>query len=133
VVIAWNEAKRQAYHLRHHNVVIHELAHVLDFEDGLPDGVPPLERAKLHRWTQVLYRRYEALRERAEKNRDWGDYRLIGDYAATNEAEFFAVVTELFFTHPKSLKSHFPDLYAEWKDFYGLDTAELFKNIEEFG
>ena len=133
VVITWNEAKRQAYHLRHHNVVIHELAHVLDFEDGIPDGVPPLERSKLHRWTRVFYRHYEALRKCAEKNRDWGDYRLIGEYAATNEAEFFAVVTEIFFIRPLTLKKHFPDLYEEFRDFYGLDTAELFKNLDEFG
>jgi Mlc titration factor MtfA (ptsG expression regulator) len=130
VVIAWNEAKRQAYHLRHHNVVIHELAHVLDFEDGVPDGVPPLERSRLGRWTQVLYRRYKELRERSQKNRDWGEYRLIGEYAATNEAEFFAVVSELFFTRPVTLKKHFPDLYEEFRRFYGLDTATLFANLD---
>ncbi|WP_456450517.1 zinc-dependent peptidase, partial [Hydrogenimonas sp.] len=130
VVIAWSEARRQAYHLRHHNVILHELAHVLDFEDGVPDGVPPLERSRFHRWTQVLYRRFRELQERNHKNRDWGEYRLIGDYAATNEAEFFAVVTELFFTRPVTLKKHFPDLYEEFKAFYRLDTAELFKSLD---
>ena len=130
VVIAWNEAKRQAYHLRHHNVVIHELAHVLDFENGAFDGVPPLERSRYHRWTRVLYRRFKALRARAEKGRGWSDYRLIGSYAATNEAEFFAVVTELFFQKPKTLQRHFPDIYRELRDFYGLDTATLFASLD---
>ena len=130
VVIAWSEARRQAYHLRHHNVILHELAHVLDFEDGVPDGVPPLERSRYHRWTQVLYRRYRELRQKSRIRRDWGDYRLIGEYAATSEAEFFAVVTELFFQKPGSLKTHFPDLYEEFRDFYGLDTAELFKSLD---
>ena len=131
VVIAWSEAKREAFHLRSHNVVIHELAHVLDFEDGMPDGVPPLERSRLNRWTQVLYRRYEELRQKSDKNRNWGDYRLIGEYAATDEAEFFAVVTELFFQKPRTLKIHFPDLYEEWREFYRLDTAELFGDLEK--
>ena len=131
VVIAWNEAKREAFHLRNHNVVIHELAHVLDFEDGIPDGVPPLERSRLNRWTQVLYRRFKALQEKSRKERDWGKYRLIGEYAATNEAEFFAVVTELFFQKPRTLKIHFPDLYEEWREFFHLDTAELFGDLEK--
>jgi len=34
VVIAWNEAKREALHPGRHNVIIHELAHELDFEEG---------------------------------------------------------------------------------------------------
>jgi Mlc titration factor MtfA (ptsG expression regulator) len=130
VVIAWNEARRQAYHLRHHNVIIHELAHVLDFENGAADGVPPLERSRYHRWTRVLYRRFKELRERAGKNREWADYKLIGAYAATDEAEFFAVVTELFFQRPKTLKTHFPDIYEELAAFYGLDTAKLFESLD---
>lgn len=131
VVIAWNDAKKEAYHLRHHNVVVHELAHVLDFENGAMDGVPPLERSRMDQWTRVLYRRFQTLRKRAEKNRDWGNYALIGEYAATNEAEFFAVVTELYFQSPWTLKRHFPDLYREWKEFYGLDTARIFASLEK--
>ncbi len=130
VVIAWHEAKRQAYHLRNHNVVLHELAHVLDFEEGGFDGIPPLERSRLDEWSRILHRHYCSLHERAVKNRDWGRYRLIGEYAATNEAEFFAVTTELFFQKPLALKKHFPDLYEEYREFYGLDTASLFKNLE---
>ena len=130
VVIAWHEAKRQAYHLRNHNVVLHELAHVLDFEEGGFDGTPPLERSRLDEWSRILHRHYRSLHERAVKNRDWGRYRLIGEYAATNEAEFFAVTTELFFQKPLALKKHFPDLYEEYREFYGLDTASLFKNLE---
>ena len=131
VVIAWNEAKRQAHHLWPHNVVVHELAHVLDFEDGVPDGVPFLRGALHRKWTQVLFRRFEALKKRALANRDWGEYRLIGSYAATNEAEFFAVVSEHFFQKPKTLKRHFPDIYELLKSFYGLDTAVIFAKLDE--
>ncbi len=131
VVIAWRDAKKQAYHLYPHNVVVHELAHVLDFEDGLPDGVPPLQRSLHHRWTRVLHRRYKELKERAQKGRNWGEYKLLGAYAATNEAEFFAVASELFFQKPLTLKRHFPELYGILQQFYGLDTAEIFKNIKE--
>jgi hypothetical protein len=51
----------------------------------------------------------------------------LGAYAATNEAEFFAVVTERFFESPQSLKKHFPELYNELKEFYKIDTVALVK------
>ena len=130
VVIAWNEARREAYHLRRHNVVVHELAHVLDFEEGAFDGTPPLEWSRYDEWAHVLYRRFRVLQEKAHTNRDWGKYALIGEYAASNEAEFFAVVSELYFQAPLTLKRHFPDLYKEWKSFFGLDTASLFTEAE---
>ncbi|ADV46714.1 zinc-dependent peptidase [Nitratifractor salsuginis] len=130
VVIAWHEARRDAYHTWPHNVIIHEFTHVLDFEDGAADGVPPLMQRSRKEWLQVVSRRYEELRERAEENRDWGEYRLIGAYAATNEAEFFAVTTELFFQRPATLKKHFPDLYGEYRAYYHLDTAALFGDLD---
>jgi len=125
VVIIWNEAKHEIYHPRHENVIIHEFAHEIDFMDGEIDGVPPMERSRYHEWTSVLYKEFEKLNTVARKNRDWGKYKLIGEYAATNEAEFFAVITERFYESPQSLKKHFPDLYKELKQFYHVDPATL--------
>jgi len=127
VVLIWHEARREAYHLRHNNVIIHEFAHEIDFLDGEIDGVPPIEKSKYHEWTQVLFNDYEKLSEVSLKNRDWGRYKLLGSYAATNEAEFFAVVTERFFESPHALKREFPELYNELKSFYNLDTVTLVK------
>ena len=127
VVLIWHDAKREAYHPRHDNVIIHEFAHEVDFFDGIADGVPPLEASKYHEWTQVLYKDLKKLSNAFEKNRDIGKYKLLGEYATTNEAEFFAVVTERFFESPNSLKKHFPKLYKELKEIYGIDTARLVK------
>ena len=128
VVLIWHEARREAYHLRHNsNVIIHEFAHEIDFLDGEIDGVPPIEKSKYHEWAQVLFGDYEKLTEVALKNRDWGRYKLLGAYAASNEAEFFAVVTERFFESPHALKREFPELYNELKSFYNLDTVTLVK------
>jgi len=124
VIIIWHDAKHEAYHPRKENVIVHEFAHEIDFMDGEIDGVPPLERSKYHEWTNVLYKEFQKLNSVALKNRDWGDYKFIGEYAATNEAEFFAVLTERFFESPKSLKAKFPDLYNELKDFYRTDPAK---------
>ena len=40
-----------------------------------------------------------------------------GESAVTNEAEFFAVMTERFYESPQSLKKHFPDFYDELKSY----------------
>jgi len=127
VVIIWHEARRAAYHLRHNNVIIHEFAHEIDFLDGEIDGVPPIERSKYDAWCHVLFDDYKKLGEVVLKNRDWGKYKLLGSYAATNEAEFFAVVTERFFESPHQLKRSFPELYNELKSFYNIETITLVK------
>lgn len=126
VVITWHEAKRESSHLRHNNVIIHEFTHEIDFMDGAIDGVPPIENSKYDGWVHVLHKEFNTLNMIAHKNRDWGKYKFLGAYAATNEAEFFAVVTERFFESPSSLKQHFPELYSELEDFYQIDTAMLF-------
>lgn len=125
VVITWHEAKKEAYHLRHNNVIIHEFAHEIDFMDGYIDGVPPLEKSKYDGWTNTFYKEFSTLNKIARKDRGWGKYKLLGSYAASNEAEFFAVVTERFFEAPASLKHHFPNLYNELESFYQIDTATL--------
>jgi len=125
VIIIWHDAKKEAYHLRHDNVIVHEFAHEIDFMDGEIDGVPPIEKSKYNEWTNVLFHDYKKLSDVVLKNREWGKYKLLGSYAATNEAEFFAVVTERFFESPASLKKHFPELYKELQDFYKIDTASL--------
>ena len=48
---------------------------------------------------------------------------LIDPYGATAPAEFFAVVTELFFERPAALKRAHPELYAQLAGFYRQDPA----------
>ena len=126
VVITWNEAKKESYHMRHNNVIIHEFAHEIDFMDGQIDGIPPIEHSKYDGWVHTFEHEFQTLNNIAIKNRGWGKYKLLGAYAASNEAEFFAVVTERFFETPGSLKHHFPELYEELREFYRIDTAEMF-------
>lgn len=72
------------------NVGIHEFAHLLDEADGVIDGVPKaaLPPELLQPWAAVMQREIAAIQ--AGKSE-------INPYAATNEAEFFAVVSEYFF------------------------------------
>jgi len=86
------------------NVGIHEFAHLLDEADGVIDGLPKaaLPAELLQPWTEVMHREMAAIR--AGKSE-------INPYAATNEAEFFAVVTEYFFEKPEKLQQNHPELY----------------------
>ncbi|MFA5460449.1 MAG: M90 family metallopeptidase [Sulfurimonas sp.] len=125
VVIIWDEAKSEAYQLRQSNVIIHEFTHIIDFMDGEIDGVPPIEMSKYNEWSKVLNSEFERLNEVALKNRNLGKYELLGAYASTNEAEFFAVATERFFGSPESLKENFAELYHELENFYKIDPLKL--------
>lgn len=125
VVIVWHDAKAEAYHLTQDNVIIHEFAHEIDFMSGEINGIPPLNNLKYHHWAKTLFAEYSKLNKVALKNRNWGKYKLLGSYASSNEAEFFAVLTERFFESPKSLQHNFKDLYDELKEFYNIDTATL--------
>ena len=48
---------------------------------------------------------------------------LIDAYGASEPAEFFAVVSEVFFERPADLAAEAPAVYAELATFYRLDPA----------
>jgi Mlc titration factor MtfA (ptsG expression regulator) len=123
VIVAWDEVLGDARGTRPaHNVVVHEFAHQLDAEDGDVTGAPKLaSRARYIEWAHVLGDEYRALGERLGR----GLATDIDAYAATSPAEFFAVVSELFFERPRALRKTHPALYDELVSFYRLDPAAL--------
>jgi len=101
-----------------HNVVIHEFAHQLDQERGRANGAPWLGRREAYaRWATVLGNEFEALRQRLARGEDG----VIDAYAATEPAEFFAVVSEHFFEQPAALAAAHPALYGEFARLYRCD------------
>jgi Mlc titration factor MtfA (ptsG expression regulator) len=116
VVLAWSAVKAGMRDVKDgHDTALHEFAHVLDKGDRTFDGTPPLRaRDHYHGWAVTMARHFERLRrgDRAES-------KVLRDYGATNEAEFFAVATEAFFEKPRVMQEHAPDLYEELKRFYG--------------
>lgn len=121
VVLAWDRVLRDGRAERDgHNLVYHEFAHKLDMLDGTPDGTPPLvSKEQRERWHQVCERVFLDLRRRTQR----GERTFIDDYGSTNEAEFFAVVTEQFFEQPRALQRAEPDLYQVLSAFYRQDPA----------
>jgi Mlc titration factor MtfA (ptsG expression regulator) len=118
VILAWDVALAGGREEAHGNVVFHELAHKIDMANGAVDGAPPLpNRARIRRWSAV----FSAAYDRLQRDLAAGWPTVIDPYGATNEAEFFAVATETFFTRPAELRAAEPALYAELAAFYAIE------------
>jgi hypothetical protein len=102
-----------------YNVILHELAHYFDLEDGQANGIPGLgmPSESLYAWKEIIYREWQRVL-RAES--------FLDPYAGVNEAEFFAVATEFFFEKPWLMQENSPELYQALKEFYNLDTLAIF-------
>ena len=104
------------------NVVLHEFAHQLDYENFAADGTPALAtRQQQLAWREVMRTEFASLRA-AEAT---GIPTLLDTYGATNAAEFFAVSTEAFFERPVMLRSQHPRLYSELKNYFRQDPMEF--------
>jgi len=123
VILAWDDVVRSARDPHDgRNLVLHELAHAIDFADGRADGTPPLESdAQRRTWAAVCTAAFRALEHAAPAGDD--PARALRAYGATNEAEFFAVATEAFFERPHDLRAQESTLYALLRDFYRIDLA----------
>ncbi len=86
------------------NTAIHEFVHLLDKSDGGIDGIPEslMHRKYVVPWLQLMQQKINDI---------IADKSDINPYGATNEAEFFAVVSEYFFERPEMLKEKHPDLH----------------------
>jgi Mlc titration factor MtfA (ptsG expression regulator) len=122
LVLSWDDVVGGARDVHDgQNVVFHEFAHQLDYESGGAEGVPLLEGRSMYRsWARVLGQEYESLTKALQRHAP----SFLRAYAATNPAEFFAVVTEFFFERPRGLLSRHPELYEQLKAFYRQDPAK---------
>lgn len=125
VVLSWQDIQHDIAENGKDNVIIHEFAHELDFEDGEADGTPILKGSRYKIWSRVFSQAFDKLKARSNKGLSSEGYILLGEYALKNEAEFFAVCSERFFQTPQAFKTNFPELYQELKLFYRLDTKDL--------
>lgn len=121
VILSWDDVERDTYHYQAgHNVVLHEFAHKLDGLTGVTNGMPPLRRGMSRkRWAEAFSEAYDALCLQVAA----GDPGFINSYAATNPAEFFAVMTEYFFTAPDILKNCCPAVHKQLALFYQTAAA----------
>jgi Mlc titration factor MtfA (ptsG expression regulator) len=103
------------------NVGIHEFAHLVDKADGSVDSLPPGVPAQVAQpWIAFVMRE---LRKRPSGKSD------IDPYAYTNEAEFFAVLSEYFFESPAALEERHPEIYRMMRAMYHQDTRSLLAHL----
>lgn len=123
VVLSWKAIRHDVRHERDgHNVIMHEFAHQLDFEDGAFDGTPRIEsRENFERWVAVFERELARMEERLAA----GDETELDPYAAESAEEFFAVATEKYFEDPEGLAEAHRELYDVLRAFYNQDPLGL--------
>jgi len=105
---------------RGYNVVIHEFAHKIHM-DGGGDSDFPAARAGMDpaKWRKTLEKAYQRFCGEVDAGRP----TFIDDYASEHPAEFFAVMSEAFFTESAVLARDWPELYAQLALFYRQDPA----------
>jgi MtfA peptidase len=129
LVLSWGAVKHGAADPADgKNVVLHEFAHQLDFENHAADGVPRLAtREQQSSWSEVMRSEFTSLRTADES----GIPTLLNTYGATDPVEFFAVSVEAFFEQPRALRARHPKLYAELRSYFNQDPVEY--SGEAFG
>ncbi len=83
---------------------LHEFIHLIDKSDGAVDGIPEylISKELIKPWIRLMRVMIQEI-----KSNDTD----INPYAATNDAEFFAVISEYFFEKPGMLERQHPALY----------------------
>ena len=121
VVLSWPDVEAGAdWDNAGMNLVIHEFAHKLDMRSGDANGCPPLPAEMPPRsWQKAMSAAFEHFRARVEKDED----TAIDPYAADSPAEFFAVLSEVFFADPTLLLHEYPKIYELFSWFYKQDPA----------
>ena len=121
VVLSWPDVAASAdWEATGMNLVIHEFAHKIDMVSGDANGCPPLPAGMSAReWRQTLVAAYDDFCARQDRGED----TEIDPYAAESPAEFFAVLSEVFFADPLLLQQDYPAVYAQFARFYRQDLA----------
>jgi Mlc titration factor MtfA (ptsG expression regulator) len=121
VVLSWADvAASSDWEHAGMNLVIHEFAHKIDMHDGHANGCPPLPVSMSQaQWRETFAAAYAHFRSRVNR----GEATSVDPYAAESPAEFFAVLTEVFFADPQLLRREYGTVYAQMAAFYRQDPA----------
>lgn len=121
VMLSWPDVEASAdWDQAGMNLVIHEFAHKIDMRGGEADGCPALPTGMSPKaWQQAMRAAYQNFCARVEG----GEETEIDPYAAESPAEFFAVLSEVFFADPLLLRDEYPAAYAQFAQFYRQDLA----------
>jgi Mlc titration factor MtfA (ptsG expression regulator) len=143
VVLSWDDIRPQigtheAAQQQPSNIVIHEFVHKLDMADGEANGCPPMPARLKQRWETTLFEAFDdfssqldaieaAIPADIDPESEAADafyaQLALDPYAATDEAEFFAVCAEAFFVSPKGFQRSYPSLYDCFSAYFRQDPV----------
>ncbi|MES0327409.1 MAG: M90 family metallopeptidase [Gammaproteobacteria bacterium] len=117
VVLSWGDTAHAGI-IDGHNLVIHEFAHKLDMLNGDANGFPPLHVGMdSKKWAEAFSAGFEDLQDKCRRGKHIG----IDCYAASSPAEYFAVLSEVFFERPDVLQQHSVAVYDQMRQYYRQD------------
>ena len=123
VVLSWDDTEHAGI-IDGDNLVIHEFAHKLDMQNGQANGFPLLHsNMKSATWTEALGSGFEDFQHKCNRQKNIG----INCYGATSPAEFFAVLSEVFFERPSVILNHYPAIFDQLKQYYRQNPLERFQ------
>lgn len=121
VVLSWNDAEHAGI-IDGHNLVIHEFAHKLDMQTGSANCFPPLHAGMDSIiWFEAFSESFKDFQNKCTHGKNIG----IDCYAASSPAEYFAVLSEVFFERPDVIQKHYPQVYEQLRLYYKQDTLNL--------
>ncbi len=116
VILSWADVI--GHDVAGYSVVIHEFAHKLDMRNGEANGFPPLhDQMSRPAWSAAFGAAYSDFCAQVEA----GVKTEIDPYAAEEPAEFFAVISEVFFGMPQTVQQTYPAVYQQLALFYCQD------------
>lgn len=110
VILSWSDTAHAGIR-DGNNVVIHEFVHKLDMLNGRANGFPPMPKNMDQAvWSELMSSAFADFQINPKDGLD--------RYGATNPAEFFAVLSEVFFETPELLFDAYPQIYELMTRFY---------------
>jgi Mlc titration factor MtfA (ptsG expression regulator) len=113
LVLAWDEIRRHQQTGSSDNLVIHEFAHQIDDELEISLEVERILNGNADTpWAADMAKMWEKF------SRQPRTLPQVDPYGAEHHSEFFAVLSELFFTRSQALKADSPRLYEIMSGIY---------------
>lgn len=120
VVLSWDDTEHAGI-IDGENLVLHEFAHKLDMLNGDANGFPPLHREMdSAAWAQAFATGFDDFKHKCNRAENIG----INCYGATSPAEYFAVLSEVFFERPDVLQRHYAAVYGQLRMYYRQDVLK---------
>lgn len=116
IVLSWEDVETDVSALDGRNVIVHEMAHQIFDHEGLT-----LETAGA---TETFHEALQNAFKKHVRAVDRGRDTVIDPYGAEDPAEFFSVLSEMFYEAPQELRAAHPQLYDGMRAFYGVNPSD---------